>query len=338
MAQKFVELYANTLITIPSSDDEDPKKTPRTIIRKTPSTEEIKLITISDDSDHETSPSSGSQDSNKQSPAASIVNAALKKLDLAQESTPQKHTVTARMRTSTGRPAPYTRKNNGPSTESKKQTSHPNIQKLFAKKDGIAIAIEGNIGIGKTTFLRKLRTMIKANITTIREPLEQWSNNNNVNLLKKAYDNPKKWAFIFQTVVLSNLLQNHIYKAKNKIMERSLTGAYEVFMRAHHENETLHHSESMVLQHWYEVAAVSHNIIPDLIIYLRGQPKLAMDRIRLRGRKEERNIKYKYIQQLHSLYDDWLLKRNKSTRVIIINPNQVPEEMLNDLDDQLMDW
>lgn len=47
----------------------------------------------------------------------------------------------------------------------------------------------------------------------------------------------------------------------------------------------------------------------DLIIYLRCTPQKVMDRIRFRSRSEEKDISLEYIQSLHDLHEDWLIKR-----------------------------
>lgn len=367
-------MFANSLITISSSDDDSPS--PKLTIRRTPKMEDIPSLiadtpipkptnkspirkptkksprpksnykiprlaptkqsaVISDDEDKTASNSSEDKTKKNQqeSPMASVVNAAFKQLGLHGK-TPTK--ITKRIKTTethhqTGRHSPRFSSPSG----TPPPPSYPHVQELFDKPQGITIAVEGNIGIGKTTFLQKIRYISNAHITTIREPLEQWTRNNHINLLSKMYSNPKKWAFIFQTVALANLLQNHVYTTKNKLMERSLGAAYHVFLRAHHDNRTLKHRESMALQHWCETAAEIFPITPDVIIYLRAAPKIALERIRTRGRNEERSITIDYINQLHSFYDDWLLKTNTKSRVIILNADQSCTNMLDDLNTQL---
>lgn len=214
---------------------------------------------------------------------------------------------------------------------------YPAISQILNDPRGITISLEGNIGIGKTTFLQKLRTLGHIRTTTIREPLEQWTNNNHVNLLDRMYARPTKWSFIFQTLVMTNMLQNHIYAAKTKIMERSLGSAYNVFLRAQHDNRTMDHQATTVLQQWYHAATKLYKTTPDIIIYIRASPAVAFQRVRNRGRREERRITYEYLTQIHTLYDEWLFQKNTTTRVIVLNANQPPVNMLEDLNVQLTD-
>ena len=65
------------------------------------------------------------------------------------------------------------------------------------------ISLLGNIGCGKSSILKKLKH--HKSLTVGDEPMEIWENCNGENLLKMYYDDPKKWAFLFQTKVLLTL-------------------------------------------------------------------------------------------------------------------------------------
>ena len=54
------------------------------------------------------------------------------------------------------------------------------------------VSIEGNIGAGKTTLLNLL------NIEVIKEPVEEWQDLGGASILKRYYQDPKRWAFTFQ--------------------------------------------------------------------------------------------------------------------------------------------
>lgn len=199
------------------------------------------------------------------------------------------------------------------------------------------IALEGNIGIEKSTLLNKLKSLGQATTTTLREPLQQWINHGKMNLLDRMYNNPKKWSFVFQSLAMTTVLQNHIRRGTTKIMERSLGSTYNVFLKAHHDNNTMDHHATAALQTWYHTATELYDTVPNVIIYLRARPELAMSRIKLRGRREEKQLTMRYLRQLHTLYDDWLLK-NTQTRIIVLNANQSTEDMFQDLDLQLTDF
>lgn len=230
MTQKYVEMYANTLITVTSSEDENPG----VIIRKTPHLEEIPiLISSSDDSDLEisqpkTTPNASQINNQKKeqtrinssltekSPAAKIIDIAFKKLGINEKTPPSKHRLRKnRIFSIFNNIQPYIRKQ----TEIDSSTYNPYnknhqryqfIRDVLYRPKKITIALEGNIGIGKSTLLKKLQSLGPPHMTTIYEPVKQWTNNNRMNLLDHAYSNPRKWSFIFQNLVMTNSLQNHV--------------------------------------------------------------------------------------------------------------------------------
>lgn len=326
---------------MPGSDDE--AGTQKTIVRRTPRMENIPTIILdTDGSDQE-------QDTKRKpatkSPAEIVVNAALGKLGIGEDKTPQwrkkvsmedektqrQKRKNMRISSTPLRINPYAKHQ----MELKSPIRYKYIGELLNGQKKLTIAVEGNIAIGKTTFLNKLRELAPVQITTIKEPLKQWTENANVNLLDRTYKNPHKWSFILQSLIMTNMLQNHITSGQTKIMERSLGSSYHIFLQLHHINETMDKMAITSLQDWYHTAEDLYMVKPDLIIYLRATPDLAMERLKKRNRKEEKSIPYKYLAQIHSLYDKWLFNEDAGVKVIPINANQSTEAMLRDLNIQV---
>ena len=65
------------------------------------------------------------------------------------------------------------------------------------------LSLLGNIGCGKSSVLNKIKGY--RDMAVRDEPMDKWENTGGQNLLKMYYDDPKKWAFIFQTQVLLTL-------------------------------------------------------------------------------------------------------------------------------------
>lgn len=252
---------------ISDSDDSDPKP-------KKPLTKKTVNTTLLDQSDSDHKP--------KKSPAETIVNNALKKLGIKTPPTtpPAKPTRSRSHRTNHHR-HPHTKHQPNYTPQS---LTH--IKEFLNGPKELTIALEGNIGIGKSTLLNQLEALGPITIKTIREPLSQWTNNAGINLLEKSYSNPKKWSFILQSLIMTNLLQNHMAPGRVKLMERTLGAAYNVFLQIHHANETMDHEAITTLQEWYHTATNLYATDPDIIIYLRGSPELAMKQMKLRNRKE----------------------------------------------------
>ena len=51
------------------------------------------------------------------------------------------------------------------------------------------------------------------------------------------------------------------------------------------------------------------SLIPDMIIYMRVAPSIALGRFQKRGRPEESKLSIEQLQQLHELHEGWLMRK-----------------------------
>lgn len=195
----------------------------------------------------------------------------------------------------------------------------------------LTVLVEGNIGVGKTTFLNYIKKCERVKI--VKEPVEQWQNLNGSNLLNLMYNDPKKWGFPFQAYTFLLMLQNHARKidAEIKILERSMYSARYCFAKLLVENNYLAKEEYDILEKMYQYTDDLH-MMPDFIIYLRAPPEQVFERIKERGRDEEKNINFGYIYRLHELHEDWLVhnKYNTSVPVLILDATLSKNEIQNE--------
>lgn len=184
------------------------------------------------------------------------------------------------------------------------------------------ICVEGNIGVGKTTFLNYLEN--QSNYKVFEEPIDKWRNLNGINLMDLMYQDPAKFSFHFEMFAVLTLLQNHREPINEpfKIMERSLHSSRHCFTKMKWEEKKLQNHEFDILQKWYDYIENNIKIEVDLFIYLRTKPEVAFQRINHRKRIEEKSISFNYIQRLHQLHDEWLLHSNKPVLILDANLNQ----------------
>lgn len=215
--------------------------------------------------------------------------------------------------------------------------SFPNIVNLLRKDK--TIAIEGNVGCGKTTIIKMLNDQSSTTVTTISEPLNEWTNVKGVNLLQRMYDQPSIWAAIFQSYALLTMTKNHLIPTnkKLKIMERTIFSTRNCFLEAHRIMKTIDETSAQILIGWFDFMVEKFNPDVDIIIYLRTNPDVVMQRIKRRNRTEESTIDYQYISLLQKLYDDWLVRSLKPipSTVITLNGNRTIHEILSELDKKL---
>lgn len=72
------------------------------------------------------------------------------------------------------------------------------------------IIVEGNIGSGKTTFLKifnKSCTSERHKPLVVPEPIDLWRNVGGVNIFQLLADDPKRWSFTFQSYVQLTMLK-----------------------------------------------------------------------------------------------------------------------------------
>ncbi|XP_054917945.2 deoxyguanosine kinase, mitochondrial isoform X4 [Dermacentor andersoni] len=104
------------------------------------------------------------------------------------------------------------------------------LLKAAGKGHTVKVAVEGNIGSGKTTFLEGCQQFVDT--TVLIEPVTIWRDLQGQNLLELMYKEPKRWSLAFQTYVQLTMMQLHLAPVQTpvKLMERSLHSARYVFI------------------------------------------------------------------------------------------------------------
>lgn len=184
--------------------------------------------------------------------------------------------------------------------------------------------IEGNIGSGKTELLNKLKENLDCEI--IIEPVNVWQTiigDNNKNILQHFYDNPKRYAYIFQAIVLQTRLQSiEIPQSKNiRFTERSIWTDKYIFGKVCIETNLMNELEKnayLLSFNWLEKIFSKK---PDGIIYLQCSPNKCLNRVNLRARNEETSISIDYLQTIHDNHESWLSSWTDTKKLIINNDN-----------------
>lgn len=168
------------------------------------------------------------------------------------------------------------------------------------------VLVEGNIGSGKSTFLRYLENDF--NFKVFLEPLDKWLNFNGFNPLAEYYSNPAINSLAFQIFAAQSLFERDQLAANEKvvILERSIQSSRNVFGKYAAEKNYLNSFQHCCLNNYLDDLLARSSLRPDLIIYLRATPEVLFDRIRTRGRIEEQNITIDHLQRLNELHESFL--------------------------------
>jgi deoxyadenosine/deoxycytidine kinase len=182
--------------------------------------------------------------------------------------------------------------------------------------------LEGNVGTGKSTFLKKLQEI--TDIHVILEPVDEWVSTQNLNsgknLLEEFYANQERWAYTFQSIAFRTRINNLLQAPKDKIniIERSVFTDRNVFAKTCYENSKMCDIEWNDYTSWFDWLTDTFDVKPKGYIYLRADPEVSYDRVKIRNRGGEESIPLDYLKTLHDKHDEWLLKE-KNVLVLDVN-------------------
>ena len=196
------------------------------------------------------------------------------------------------------------------------------------------IVLEGNICAGKSTILNTLSH--KVNIEGRAEPTQLWTSFGGNNLLKKFYDEPNKYAFELQLLILDTMSEL-LYKettAEHVLFERSIFSSRYIFTEMAYESGLITKIQFDLLHLFLNRFVTIDNIVIDKIIYLQMSPHECFQRTLERNREEENNITLDYLMKLDTLYNNWLVmgkypSNAKDIHVVPINSNTTVNDIAN---------
>lgn len=177
------------------------------------------------------------------------------------------------------------------------------------------VAIEGVIGVGKTTLARLLQPAFEAEIL-----LEVFEQNP---FLSDFYSDRERYAFQTQIFfLLSRYHQQRRTVPDILSAHKSLISDYTFTKDALFARINLKGDE---LDMYYKVHEALGEKIPkpDLIVYLRATTDVLMQRIALRDRSYERNMERDYIDRLNRAYEDFFSKPYDDTPILKIDTNSL---------------
>jgi deoxyguanosine kinase len=173
------------------------------------------------------------------------------------------------------------------------------------------IAIEGVIGVGKTTLARLLQPAFESEVL-----LEVFEENP---FLSDFYGDRERYAF--QTQIFFLLSRYHQQRrGVTAIVDsgKALLSDYTFAKDALFATINLKGDELEMYKRVHE--ALAEKIpMPDLLVYLQASTDTLMQRIAMRDRSYERNMDRGYIEALNQAYEDFFSRPYDDTPVLAIN-------------------
>lgn len=182
--------------------------------------------------------------------------------------------------------------------------------------------LEGNIGVGKSSFLELVQNYLPAVKVSFEKNDEFMKGECGQTLLDKFYCDSKRWAYTMEVVAMMSRvrlhLKDHNEVADCRIVERSVYSGHYCFAKNGFEQGF------MVPEEWHAYMTWVNLIYgqcqpPDGFIYLRATPEICFKRILKRKRQSESDLTVEYLEQLHKKHDEFLLeKKNIDDRILSI--------------------
>jgi len=178
------------------------------------------------------------------------------------------------------------------------------------------IAIEGVIGVGKTTLARLLKPKFESNLL-----LEVFEENP---FLSDFYSDRSRYAFQTQMFFLLSRYHQQRKGVPQMLSEKDYLVSDYTF-----EKDALFAKINLCgdeLEMYYKVQeALREKIIqPDLIVYLKASTETLMQRIAFRDRPYERTMDIKYIDELNHTYDEYFTtSQKKGASILTIDTNRI---------------
>ncbi|CEN49600.1 2-amino-4-hydroxy-6-hydroxymethyldihydropteridine diphosphokinase [Capnocytophaga canimorsus] len=176
------------------------------------------------------------------------------------------------------------------------------------------IAIEGNIGAGKTTLATKIAEDYNAKLI-----LERFADNP---FLPKFYENPKRYGF---TLEMSFLTERYQQMAENlaqlDLFKQFVVSDYDIFKSLIFSAVTLTEEEFSLYRKLFYIL-YRQIVKPELYIYLYQNPQRLIENIQKRGRLYEQNISKEYLKQIHDGYLQFI-QNSLDDNILIIDVTEL---------------
>ena len=176
------------------------------------------------------------------------------------------------------------------------------------------VAIEGNIGSGKTSLSNLMSDEFNAKIV-----LERFADNP---FLPKFYEDQERFAFPLEMSFLADRYQQLTDDlAQFDLFKNFIVSDYYIFKSLIFEQVTLQKEEYALYRKMFDIMYKEISK-PDLYIYLYQNTDRLLENIKKRGRVYEQNIEASYLQKIHVGYTNFI-KTEQDLNTLIIDVSEL---------------
>jgi deoxyguanosine kinase len=189
------------------------------------------------------------------------------------------------------------------------------------------IAVEGPIGVGKTTLAKALCKHLQARLV-----LEEFDENP---FLREFYKDKDRVAFQTQIYFLLTRFKQQEGVLQQDLFARAIVSDYLFAKDRIFAYLNLAEAEVQLYERIYELIQ-PRLLKPDLVVYLQARPEVLVERMQKRGREYEMAVDVKYLEDLQRAYNSFFFHYNEtpllvidSSEIDIVNNPQDLQEIFN---------
>ena len=190
------------------------------------------------------------------------------------------------------------------------------------------IAVEGPIGVGKTTLARRIAETFDHDLLLEEAEMNPF--------LERFYQNRQQTALATQLFFLFQRVQKITELKQRDMFDQMRVADFVLEKDPLFARVNLEPDEYALYQKVFEKMRVDAPV-PDLVIYLQANPDTLMDRIERRGISAERLIDRGYLEQLNEVYSEFFLYYDAAP-LLIVNANEIDLAHSDRDYEQLLDY
>ena len=175
------------------------------------------------------------------------------------------------------------------------------------------IAVEGPIGVGKTTLARRIADTFDYDLLLEEAELNPF--------LERFYQNRQQTALATQLFFLFQRVQKITELKQRDMFEQTRVADFVLEKDPLFARVNLEPDEYVLYEKVFTKMQVDAPV-PDLVIYLQASPDRLLERIDRRGIDAERLIDRRYLEQLNEVYSEFFLYYDAAP-LLIVNANEI---------------
>ena len=175
------------------------------------------------------------------------------------------------------------------------------------------IAIEGNIGVGKSTLANLLAKKCSFDLI-----LEQFEDNP---FLPKFYEQQERYAFSLELFFMAERYQQLGALNTKNMFSKGIIADYFFLKSKLFAQNNLDEDELLLFNKLSDIA-IKNLPKPELLVYLHSSVDRLQENIKKRGRQYEQKIEDVYLRNIENIYFDYFKKQNE-TPVLILDVTEV---------------